>query len=251
MAHDRDDRSYEDFAVQYDEGSADNIYNTLLDRPAVQSKCPPLAGRRVLEAGCAGGGLTRWLADQGAARVVALDASPTLVARARERLGGRAEVRVHDLRRPLDFLGGASIDVVVSSLTLHYLEDWVPALAEFRRVLAPGGTVVLSTHHPLNDFEMSPSGDYFRVEEVRDEWPSFGPPTPVVRFFRRPLGRIVADVHAAGLSLRELYEPRADEARRDEFGGKFDKLSRRPWFLVLVLGHPGGPGEGRPPQTTG
>ncbi|MFJ1732884.1 class I SAM-dependent methyltransferase [Streptomyces sp. NPDC088254] len=245
------DRSYEEFAVQYDQGSADNIYNTLLDRPAVQSKCPPLAGRCVLEAGCAGGRLTEWLVDQGAAEVVALDASPTLVKLARERLGDRAGVRVHDLREPLDFLPDASVDVVVSSLTLHYVENWVPVLSEFRRVLAPGGTVVISTHHPLNDFEMSPSGDYFRVEELRDEWPSFGPPTPVVRFFRRPLGRMIADVHGAGLVLRELSEPRADPARREEFGKRFDKLSRKPWFLVLVLGHPGDPAEDGTAHTAG
>lgn len=239
---------YEEFAEQYDRGSEANVYNTLLDRPAVQSKCPPLAGTRVLEAGCASGALTQWLVDQGPARVVALDASPTLVGLARERLGERAEVRVHDLHAPLDFLPDDSVDVVVSSLTLHYLEDWVPVLAEFRRVLAPGGAVVLSTHHPLNDFELSPSGNYFEVEELRDEWPSFGPPTPVVTFFRRPLGRMVADVHDAGLALRELYEPRADPARREEYGKRFDKLSRKPWFLVLVLGHPNGPaGNGTAP----
>ncbi|SDF99038.1 Methyltransferase domain-containing protein [Sinosporangium album] len=235
--------SYEDFALQYDKGSADNVYNALLDRPAVQSKCPPLEGRRVLEAGCAGGRLTQWLVDQ-EARVVAVDASPTLVGLAHERLGDRAELRVHDIAQPFDFLPDASVDVVVSSLTLHYLKDWVPALAEFRRVLAPGGTVVMSTHHPLNDFEISPSGDYFRVEELRDEWPSFGPPTPVVRFYRRPLGRMIADVHHAGLVLRDLYEPRAEPAQRERFGERFDKLSRKPWFLVLVLGHPGDPHEG-------
>jgi SAM-dependent methyltransferase len=204
----------------------------------VQSKCPPLKGKRVLEAGCAGGRLTEWLVGQ-EADVVAVDASPTLVDLAAQRVGDRAEVRVHDLQQPLDFLPDGSVDVVVSSLTLHYLEDWVPVLSEFRRVLAPGGTVVVSTHHPLNDFEMSPSGDYFRVEELRDEWKSFGPPTPVVRFFRRPLGRMVTDVHRAGLELVELFEPRADEARREAFGKRFEKLSRKPWFLVLVLGHPG------------
>ncbi|CAL9611939.1 Trans-aconitate 2-methyltransferase [Streptomyces sp. enrichment culture] len=235
MAH---DGSYEDFAVRYDRGSADSVHNTLLDRPAVQAACPPLAARTVLEAGCAGGRLTAWLAGRGAARVIALDASPTLAGLARARLGDRAEVRVHDLREPLHFLPDASVDVVVSSLTLHYLEDWVPVLSEFRRVLAPGGTVVVSTHHPLTDFAMSPSGDYFRVEEPSDEWTGFGSPAPVVRFFRRPLGAMTADVHRAGLGLRELYEPRADPARREEFGDRYGKLSRTPSFLVLVLGHP-------------
>lgn len=77
------------------------------------------------------------------------------------------------------------------------------------------------------------------------------PPTPVVRFFRRPLGRMVSDVHRAGLVLRELYEPRADPARREEFGKRFDKLSRKPWFLVLVLGHPGDLAEGGTAPTAG
>ncbi|WP_162793197.1 MULTISPECIES: hypothetical protein [Streptomyces] len=55
MAH---DGGYEVFAVRYDRGSTDSVHNTLLDRPAVQAACPPLAGRTVPEAGCAGGRLT-------------------------------------------------------------------------------------------------------------------------------------------------------------------------------------------------
>ncbi|GAA1594433.1 hypothetical protein [Streptomyces globosus] len=77
-----------------------------------------------------------------------------------------------------------------------------------------------------------------RSEELADAWQGFGSPAPVVRFFRRPLGAVVAGVHRAGLGPRGLYEPRADPARREEFGDRYGKLLRTPSFLVLVLGHP-------------
>jgi SAM-dependent methyltransferase len=35
---------------------------------------------------------------------------------------------------------------VVASLVLHYLEDWAPALAGFRRVLVPGGFLFFVLH---------------------------------------------------------------------------------------------------------
>lgn len=55
--------------------------------------------------------------------------------------------------------------------------------------LASGGTVVISPHHPLGDFEMSPSGDCFRVESLRGEWLGFEPPTRSSGHPPQPLGR--------------------------------------------------------------
>jgi hypothetical protein len=45
-------------------------------------------------------------------------------ARARDRLGDCATVIRADLARPLDFAASASTDLIVSSLALHYLENW-------------------------------------------------------------------------------------------------------------------------------
>ncbi|WP_371500505.1 class I SAM-dependent methyltransferase [Kitasatospora sp. NBC_00374] len=223
--------SYERFAEQYDRGSATNPFNTLLERPALLDLLGPCRGLRVLEAGCAGGRLTRRLVDEGA-RVVALDASPTMVELARERAGAGAEVLVHDLAEPLGFQPAGSVDVVVSSLTMHYLADWQPVLAEFRRVLAPGGRLLISTHHPLADF-CSARGDYHAVEEITEEWGSYGPPPLVVTYYRRPLGLITEDARRAGLVLRRLHEPRPGEEHRAAFGAKFTRTATRPPFLLL------------------
>lgn len=80
----------------------------------------------VLDAACAGGENAAWLRNHGA-HVVALSASTAIT----------------DLARPLPF-AKRSFDLVVSSLTLHRLEDWRPALREFARVLRRPGWLVFT-----------------------------------------------------------------------------------------------------------
>jgi SAM-dependent methyltransferase len=228
------DLSYEPCAEQYDIGSAKSPFNRLLERPAVQAMLGDLASLRVLEAGCAGGRLTRWMVDQGA-QVVALDISPTLVRKAKERVPSGASFRVHDIRKPLDFVADASIDVVVASLVMQYIEDWSELLGEFHRVLRPGGRFVMSTGHPFADLRLSPSGDYHVTELVTDEWTTdYGPPPLIVRFYRKPLAAMTTDILTAGFMITAIEEPRPGEADREAFGPKFDKVAKSPWFLCIA-----------------
>lgn len=46
----------------------------------------------------------------------------------------------------------ASIDLVIASLVLHYVEDWGPLLAELHRCLTPGSLRVLD---PSPDHRMA------------------------------------------------------------------------------------------------
>ena len=54
--------------------------------------------------------------------------------------------RIADIER-LD-LPPASVDLVYSSLVLHYIEDFAPVAAALRAVLADGGYLVASVEHP-------------------------------------------------------------------------------------------------------
>ena len=216
-------------AAAYARVSAENAANAAYERPAVRALLAGVAGCDVLDAGCAAGEHAAWLAEHGA-RVTAVDASDAMLALARERLGPRARVLRADLAAPLPF-ADAAFDVVLSSLTMHYLRDWAPTLGELARVLRPGGRLVLSTHHPY--MTVDPAADYHAVRLVADAWEGFAPAPVAVRFYHRPLERIVAEVVGAGFALRGLHEPRptAQAERRDpRLAARF---RREPGFLIV------------------
>jgi SAM-dependent methyltransferase len=216
-------------AASYARVSASNVCNAAYERPAVRALLGDVGGLDVLDAGAAAGEQSAWLLG-GGARVVALDASESMVRLARARLAGAARVLQADLSQPLPLPDGA-FDVVLSSLTLHYVADWLVPLREFHRVLRPGGRLVFSTHHP--SAMLAPDDDYFAVRPVDDAFADFAAEKVPVRYYHRPLEKIVHDVVAARFVLRALHEPRptADADRQDP--ALAAKLRTRPWFLVV------------------
>jgi trans-aconitate 2-methyltransferase len=108
-------------------------------RPFVElvARITAAAPGTVVDLGCGPGTLTRLLADRWpAARVTGLDSSPAMIARAGD---DRITWRVADLRDWAREAPEASVDVLVSNATLHWVEghlDLVPLLA---RAVAPGG----------------------------------------------------------------------------------------------------------------
>ena len=216
-------------AHAYARVTAANVYNAAYERPAVRAVLGDVRGLDVLDAGAAAGEQSAWLAEHGA-RVVAIDASESMVHLARARLGDAVTVLCADLALPLP-LADASFDAVLSSLTLHYVEDWLPTLRELARVLRPGGRLVLSTHHPaLTD---DPAADYHAIRLVEEGWGGFADSPVPMRFYHRPLERMIGDVLAAGFALRGLREPRpsAEAGARDPDVAA--RLRTRPWFLIV------------------
>src|SRR5487761_259153 len=132
---------YDAIAGEFLDHARDSFYNACLDRPACLALLGDVAGQRVLDAGCGPGLYAEELIRRGA-RVTGFDHSPRMVQLSRDRVPA-GEFRVHDLADPLDWLPDASVDLVLFALAIDYLNDRVAALREFRRVLRPGGAVVL------------------------------------------------------------------------------------------------------------
>lgn len=105
------------------------------------------AGRpgRLLDVACGPGIVAEALAGA-AGEVVGIDATPEMVARARERLAraGASHASFHEGRAEALPFGDASFDAVVTRLSLHHFPRVPAALAEMRRVLAPGGRLVVA-----------------------------------------------------------------------------------------------------------
>lgn len=100
----------------------------------------PAEARSVLDVGCGGGALARWLARAGR-RVAGVDLSPEMIARARRRAVGHAGLTFHCA----DFLEhdfGEQFDCVVTMTTLHHvpLEQGIERLVTLVR---PGGRLVI------------------------------------------------------------------------------------------------------------
>lgn len=209
----------------------DDPYCADLEFPATTELIPPVEGKRVLDAGCGHGRYAEWLLDRGA-NVVAVDASEEMVTRASERVGDRAAVHREDLSGPLASAEDDEFDGVVSGLALHYLEDWRGVFAEFARVLRPGGFLVFSTHHPLDDYLAFDPENYFETAEERMQWSVDGEPVDVP-FYRRPFAEVLNPLVGSGFRLEEVAEPRPRESFAAKKPESYEKRLTQPTFLCV------------------
>ncbi len=223
--------SYQEMAEYYFKYVDLKPFNAFYERPGTLALLPGVSGKKVLDAACAAGWYTSWLLEQGAA-VTGIDFSPNMIEMTRRRVGNRAEIIRADLNEGLPFIGDGSVDIVLSSLTLHYLKDWTTVMGEFYRILRPDGVMVFSVHHPFMDFTYFQRENYFLTELLDDEWET--PQGKVkVQFYRRPLSKITADVLEAGFVIEKLAEPMPTEEFRKVQPEVYDKLTKRPQFLFV------------------
>jgi len=218
--------------------------------PAIETLLPDLTDKRVLDAGCGSGAYSAWLADHGAA-VLGIDVSQEMIRVARENYGDRAEFRHADLQRSLDTIEADSFDVILCLHVFSRLPDLETPLAEFARVLFPGGTLVLSTHHPFHDFlvvreqeypDLSAAWDmdldsevrtdveqanYHETERYEISWGAHGDSVPGT-YYRRPLSRLLQPLLDSGFDLRKVSEPTPTDAFRREYPAITNELLHHP-----------------------
>lgn len=223
--------SYETMADYYFSYIDTKPFNAYYERPATLSLLPDVIGKNVLDAGCAAGWYSKWLIDHGAS-VIALDFSPNMIKMTQKRLDGKAQIIQADLNEPLDFIKDSSLDIVLSSLTLHYIKNWEPPLSEFMRILKPLGCLIFSVHHPFMDFAVYHRENYFATELLTDEWDTSAGKVKV-QFYRRPLHKIISAVIQAGFTIEKLLEPLPTEKFRETQPEIYKRLTKKPHFLFI------------------
>lgn len=124
----------------------DELARTLLPVPEYRPQLLRLVpeGASVLEIGIGTGGLLADLAER-SSRVIGVDHSPAMLEEARRRLESgvtNVELRLGEMTHlPLS---DGSVGCVVANMVLHHAADPAAVLAEIRRVLAPGGLLLLA-----------------------------------------------------------------------------------------------------------
>lgn len=116
-------------------------FNAYYERPAMMKLLPnDITGSKVLDAGCAAGWYTEQLIKRGA-NVTAIDLSPEMVEATKRRVGRQVRVLKQDLSESLPF-DDEAFDIILSSLTLHYIDDWTSTFQEFNRAMKPGAQLI-------------------------------------------------------------------------------------------------------------
>lgn len=223
--------SYEEMAEYYYKYVDTKPHNAYYERPATVSLLPDVEGKKVVDAGCAAGWYTKWLIDRGA-KVTALDFSENMIDMTKKRVGDRAEVIRADLNNPLDFIEDKSVDIVLSSLALHYIKDWELVMSEFNRILKKDGQLIFSVHHPFMDFTAHNKENYFATELLEEHWRTQNGKVKV-QFYRRPLSKIISSVIDSGFIIEKLLEPMPTEEFRITRPDIYEILTKHPQFLFI------------------
>jgi 2-polyprenyl-3-methyl-5-hydroxy-6-metoxy-1,4-benzoquinol methylase len=222
----------------------------LLDAPHLEMVGNP-SGARVLDAGCGEGRFARMLAERGA-KVSAIDLSANMIKNAASieaetPLG--IDYQVLDMCQLAPF-EAEQFDLIVSYLSIIDVEDYETALAEFARVLRPGGQLVISLIHPCfsppvfgwdprkpgtiplrdKDRLFRKVDQYFPAAEVRFRmWPTA--PAETINY-HRPLTEYAHALRTVGIAIRDIVEPTPDPKLAEQFDylkGEF----RAPTFMIL------------------
>lgn len=123
---------------------------------------------------------------------------------------------------PLPFPDGA-FDDAIACLVLHYLEDWKAPLTELRRVLAPGGRLIVAVNHPFVYHLQYPHADYFAPCEYSEEY-TFSGQTAELSYWHRPLHAMTSAFTEAGFRIAVVSEPPPAPGARERFPEVFKEI---------------------------
>lgn len=233
----------------------DSTFHAYYEKPAIRAELPDMHGLEVISIGCGSGVDTKWLADNGAKRVVGIDISSGLLNIAKHNYP-KLEFHEMDMEH-LDF-PNESFDLAYSSLAIHYVDDWTPALKEARRILRPNGKYIFSCGHPIDsavEYEVKDGikfavvgrkvnqetkertvyGDYLAAEGNGVKRVTGILADAEITVFHRTFAKMIEEILASGFSIEKLVEPQPTEGMRTVNPAVYEQLTRIPTFMIWVL----------------
>jgi ubiquinone/menaquinone biosynthesis C-methylase UbiE len=211
---------YRIWSATYDEPR-----NTLFDsdEPAMHEILDAVPTGTALDAACGTGRYASYLAARGH-RVLGVDGSPEMLDRARVRVPHATFVRGDLHRLPL---ADGAVDLVVCALALVHVRALAAVMAEFARVLRPGGHLVISDVHE----ELVLLGSVVKAPGPAGE-PGLTPT------YRHSAGDYLRAALPVGLHVRRCEEPRStlsDQLTPPPDETNIGDWADWPWVLLPLI----------------
>lgn len=206
----------------------------------LKTMLPDLNDKDVLDLGCGFGWHCHYATKNGAKSVVGVDISEKMLDKARQMNGAENIQYIRKAIEDVDF-PAEKFDLVLSSLTFHYIESFETMCENIYKWLKPDGMFVFSVEHPT--YTASGNQDWMYDEKGEKIcW-------PVDNYFYEGkretlfLGEKVLKYHKTlttylnnllmhGFRVNKIAEPEPSETMLTEFPEMKDEL-RRPMMLLI------------------
>lgn len=184
--------------------------NNAVDTPLILDLMGDPSNKSVVEIGCSAGDFCNNLLTTSLKDYYGIDVSAILIAKAREKIN---DPRFHF--ETLDIctgsLNASEVDIVVSGLVLHFIEDANSVLGLIRKILKRGGLLAFSIRHPFrtsNPSEKAGQGSW-TITDYFDEGPrSYLWHDASFVLYHRTLATWIALLSQNNLQILDIKEPR-------------------------------------------
>ncbi|SKC69410.1 Methyltransferase domain-containing protein [Maledivibacter halophilus] len=193
-----------------------------------------------MDLGCVFGWHCRYAIEQGAKSVIGIDISERMLKKAQEMT---TSPLIEYIKKPIEDIDyhPNTFDVVISSLTFHYIESFDDICKKINYCLSSGGEFIFSVEHPI--FTSYGNQEWYYDEQGnRLHW-------PVDRYFiegirkanflgeevikyHKTLTTYINNLIMANFEVTKLIEPKPEESMLKDSSEMQDEL-RRPMMLLI------------------
>jgi len=214
-----------------------NCYNNLIEQPNLLKMIGSIKGKSVLDVGCGFGALTIALSKLGPKRIIGIDNSERMLEMAMKiNVAENVEYRKLDAES-IDTVN-EKFDVVCSSLTFHYVDDFSSLTKNIYNLLNRRGQLIFSQEHPIltagemgvrvsNLSEGIEIKNYSRDGERRVMWLG----KEIIKYHRK-FSTIVNTLEENGFKIIEIAEPVPSLDLIDENKEMLTELQRPSYLMV-------------------
>ncbi|MEG6572357.1 class I SAM-dependent methyltransferase [[Clostridium] cellulosi] len=206
----------------------------------LKNMLPDFKDKRVLDLGCGFGWHCRYAVENGARSVIGIDISQKMLSEAKSKTKcGNIEyicMPIEDIDFPEE-----SLDVVISSLALHYVKSFEDVLVRVYKCLSRGGDFIFSVEHPIFTAQ-GPQDWYYDDKGNILHWPVDHYFTEGIRNakflgeevikYHRTLTTYLNSLIKIGFEITGVVEPKPAENMLNTVPGMRDEL-RRPMMLLV------------------
>ncbi len=235
---------YEDDLIDryYKERNDDSVfnYNKYIEFPNMLKLVGDVTNKKILDLGCGFGDHAKSYSDNKASSIIGLDNASKIIEIAKKRNILNSKFILHDLNSKIS-LESESFDIVVSSLTIHYVKNFELLISEVRRLLKPNGIFIFSTGNSTyismlknidgfdyimgakkQDGKLKIYGDYFSEKMIIRTWNN----GDKVELYPRTYETLVKTCLKHNFELIDYVDAKPIEEVKDKYPEKYELTTK-------------------------